>query len=88
MLWPHTGYVWIAKRPCGRVSALAHDTPGNERLTQKMVQRWLDRGDSVSRIPLSEKLSPSICWPGEPCACRDAVPRQPQQAPLIEGDIL
>jgi len=57
--------IYIAKRPCGRVSALFWDDKGSEAETRKSIDRWIKRGDSVALIDVDalEKLEP-ICKQG------------------------
>lgn len=44
------GFMYIARRPCGKVSAAAWDDEGYEKETAKSVAEWLRRGDKVERI--------------------------------------
>lgn len=42
------GFMYLAKRPCGRVSAMCWDEPGFEKDTAKHVAEYIRRGDKVS----------------------------------------
>jgi hypothetical protein len=44
------GFQYLAKRPCGRVSATCWDDPGHEKSTAKAIQTYVARGDTVERI--------------------------------------
>lgn len=44
------GYAYVAKRPCGRISAMCWDDPGHEKDTSKHVASYIKRGDQVERI--------------------------------------
>ena len=44
------GFMYIAKRPCGRVSATSWDEKGHEKSIAKDVAEWIKRGDKVERI--------------------------------------
>lgn len=44
------GFMYIAKRPCGRVSAASWDDKGREKDIAKSVASWIRRGDTVERI--------------------------------------
>lgn len=79
------GWVWIAKKPCGKVSAVANDTLGDAAATSAMLRRWLDRGDSICRIPKSQRIGPAVCSPGEPCVCRDCGYTADRQRALFPG---
>lgn len=46
----HLGFMYLARRPCGRVSASCWDDPGYEKSTAKEVARYIKRGDSVERV--------------------------------------
>lgn len=43
------GFMYVAKRPCGKVSAMTWDDPGHEKSIAKSVSRWIKRGDTVER---------------------------------------
>lgn len=47
---PIIGYWYIAKRPCGRASALAWDDDKYKKDTAKSVAEWIRRGDTVERV--------------------------------------
>lgn len=59
------GFMYLAKRPCGRVSAMAWDDAGYEKSTAKSVASWLRRGDKVERVEVFEgdTLPETICRP-------------------------
>lgn len=42
--------MYIARKPCGRISAMAWDDPGYEKSTAKFVAECIKRGDTISRI--------------------------------------
>lgn len=44
------GWMYIARRKCGRVSAMCWDDKGHEKDTAKHVADYIKRGDSVERI--------------------------------------
>lgn len=44
------GYMYIAKRPCGKVSAASWDDNGHKKDIAKSVASWIKRGDVVERI--------------------------------------
>lgn len=57
------GFMYLAKRPCGRVSAMAWDDEGNEKSTAKSVASWLRRGDKVERVEIfnGDPVPETIC---------------------------
>lgn len=61
------GFMYVAKRPCGKVSAAAWDDPGYEKDTAEGVADWIKRGDSVERVerfdgdPMPEWICRSKC---------------------------
>lgn len=60
------GYQYIARRPCGKVSAMAWDDPGHEKDTAKFVSRCIRRGDAVSRVAV-HKGDPMPDWVCQEC---------------------
>jgi len=44
------GFLWIAKRPCGKVSAMSWEDRGAEVEVAESIARWRDRGDAVERV--------------------------------------
>lgn len=44
------GFMYVARRPCGKVSAMSWDDPGHEKETAKSVANWIKRGDKIERI--------------------------------------
>lgn len=73
------GFMYLAKRPCGRVSAMCWDEPKHEKSTSKLIVECLRRGDTVERVERfeGEKLPELICRPG----CTDCI-QKPEAAPL------
>lgn len=68
------GYMYLARKSCGKVSAAAWDDKGHEKDTAKSVARWVARGDTVQRVARHEG-DPQPDWScarSEQCACRDA----------------
>lgn len=62
------GFMYIARRPCGKVSASCWDDPGYEKSTAKEVAGYIKRGDSVERVERFEN-DPQPDWVCEPgCA--------------------
>lgn len=46
----HLGALYIARRKCGKVSAMCWDDPGSEKSTAKHVSEYIKRGDQVERV--------------------------------------
>lgn len=44
------GYAYIAKRPCGKVSAMCWDDAGYEKEVADHVASYIKRGDAVERV--------------------------------------
>lgn len=44
------GFMYLAKRPCGKISAASWDDPGHEKDVAKSVASWIRRGDTVERV--------------------------------------
>ena len=46
------GHCYIARRPCGRASAMAWDeeNPEHKKELARTVSAWIERGDSVNRV--------------------------------------
>lgn len=68
------GYIYIARRPCGKVSGMSWDDPGEEKSNAKFVSNWIKRGDKVERLEVFEgdPMPEQICFPG--CnKCKDGV---------------
>ncbi len=65
------GYMYIAKRPCGKVSATFWEEKGSEKELAKAVSRWIKRGNVVERIARYENdsLPEMICYIG----CKECV---------------
>lgn len=59
------GFMYLAKRPCGKVSAMAWDDAGYEKSTANSVARWLRRGDEVERVEVfkGDPMPETICRP-------------------------
>lgn len=70
------GFMYLAKRPCGRITAMAWDDPEYAKSTGKSVARWISRGDAVERIEVKkgDAIPDLICRKSEVCACRGDVP--------------
>ena len=63
------GFMYIARRPCGRVSATCWDDPSYEKSTAKLVADYIRRGDTVQRVERFEK-DPQPDWVcGGKCEC-------------------
>lgn len=68
------GTMYVARKPCGRVSAACWYDPKDAADTAKSVARWIKRGDTVEMLK-RYKGDPQPDWccaSGQPCACRDA----------------
>lgn len=65
------GFMYLAKRPCGKVSAMCWDEPKYAKDTAKTVADYIRRGDAVERIERFEgdPLPEMICRPG----CRECM---------------
>ena len=68
------GYIYLARKPCGKVSATSWDDKGAENDNARSIARWLRRGDTVEKVLRYEGDPPPAwcCTSGEPCACRAA----------------
>ena len=61
------GWIYIARRECGKVSAMRWDDPGAEKEAAKSLAEWVRRGDQVERVerygndPLPEWICRSGC---------------------------
>lgn len=68
------GFMYVAVRPCGKLSAAAWDDPGHAKSIAQSVASWIKRGDTVSRIERKEgdKQPEWSCYSDEPCACRES----------------
>jgi hypothetical protein len=64
------GFMWVARKPCGKVSALAWDDDDNESI-RKSLTDWADRGDQVERIERFEgqELPEIMCRDRTECDC-------------------
>lgn len=60
------GFMYIARRKCGKVSAMSWDDPGSEKEAAKSLAAWVRRGDTVERIEVFEgdPMPEWICRPG------------------------
>ena len=78
------GHMYIACRPCGRVSASSWDDVGAKKETAKSVAKWIARGDDVSRVAVHEGDPPInwVCRAAEPCACRDGISKANKMAEI------
>lgn len=59
------GFMFVAKRPCGKVSAMVWDDTGYEESTAKTVATWVIRGDVVERLEVfkGDPVPETICKP-------------------------
>lgn len=57
----YLGAVYIARRPCGKVSAMCWDDKGHEKETAKLVAGYIKRGDTVERVDRYEN-DPQPDW--------------------------
>ncbi|MBI5917821.1 MAG: hypothetical protein HY849_00380 [Nitrosomonadales bacterium] len=59
------GFIYLARRPCGKVSAMYWDEPGHEREIAKSVANWIRRGDKVERVEVFEgdPMPEQVCLP-------------------------
>jgi hypothetical protein len=74
------GFMYIAKRACGKASAMAWDDPGYGKATAKLVAGWIRRGDKVERVERFEG-DPQPEWICIPCTrCTGD-----SHVPFIEG---
>ena len=68
------GTMYVAKKPCGKLSAAGWYDPDDAKDIAKSVARWMARGDTVETLK-RYKGDPQpewCCERGAPCACRDA----------------
>jgi hypothetical protein len=65
------GFMYIARRACGKVSATSWDDAGEEKENAEHIVEWVKRGDKVERIEIFEgdPMPECICRTG----CRDCV---------------
>jgi len=68
------GHMYLARKPCGKVSAASWDDKGAEKDNAKSIASWVMRGDTVEKVARHEgdQQPDWCCASGEPCACRDA----------------
>jgi hypothetical protein len=65
----HLGFMYIARRPCGRVSASCWDDAEFKKSTAKLVAGYIKRGDAVERVDRYEN-DPQPEWICEgKCKC-------------------
>lgn len=66
------GFMYLARRPCGKVSAAAWDSEEHRKSIGKSVAEWIARGDNVERVERKEDdPQPEwVCNRGDVCACR------------------
>ena len=71
------GFMYLAKRPCGRVSAMAWDEPGLEKITANYVVCLLASGVDVERVERFEGdcIPEMICRTGCDCTTTHQEPR-------------
>jgi hypothetical protein len=62
----YLGVMYLARRPCGKVSATCWDDVGHEKETAKSVAGYIKRGDIVERVERYEHdpMPEWICKPG------------------------
>jgi hypothetical protein len=60
------GFMYIARRKCGKVSAMCRDDPVREKAAAKSLAGWVRRGDTVERVEVFEgdPMPEWICKPG------------------------
>lgn len=60
------GFMYLAKRPCGKVSALSWDDAECKKDIAKSVASWINRGDTVERVERFEgdPQPEYVCMPG------------------------
>ena len=60
------GFMYLAKRPCGKVTASAWDDEGYEKETAKSIAKWIKRGDVIERIEVfdGDPMPEWICYGG------------------------
>ena len=70
----YLGLMYLAIRPCGKVSAAAWDDGfGSPYERRNTLGEWAARGDTVRRMH-RHKGDPQpdwMCATGDPCACRE-----------------
>lgn len=68
------GFMYVAKRQCGRISAMSWDDAGAKREIAKSVAQWVRRGDIVERVARykGDPIPDFICDKKDDCACRKA----------------
>jgi len=67
------GYMYIARKPCGKVVAVVWDDPHYAKETAKSVASWIARGDTIERIPrYKDDPQPDwVCSSKQDCKCMD-----------------
>jgi hypothetical protein len=60
------GFMYLARRACGKVSASCWDEPSYAKDTAKTVAGYIKRGDTVERVERFEgdPMPEFICRPG------------------------
>lgn len=68
------GTMYLARKPCGKVSAGGWYDPKDAKGIAKSVARWIARGDTVETVKRYRGDPPPdwCCAASEQCACRDA----------------
>jgi hypothetical protein len=62
-------FAWVARRPCGKVSAAAWEDGWDEESKSQRLSEWVSRGDTVEREDWSTLEEPEwICYPGCDCS--------------------
>ncbi|WP_040263713.1 hypothetical protein [Pseudomonas massiliensis] len=69
------GHLYIARRACGKVSAMCWDDANDKKGTAKCVAGYIKRGDSVEHVERFEgdPMPEWICRPG----CNDCMGVKP-----------
>ena len=79
------GYMYIARRPCGKVSGRCWDEPGYRKYTAKEVAGYIKRGDYVERVERFEN-DPQPEWICEPGCSKCKQPDTEVDRPAPEGE--
>lgn len=67
-------YVYIAKRPCGKISAACYDDAGYEKDTAKAIAEYIKRGDALTRVLKTKDVMSKDKWMCRECsgkACKE-----------------
>jgi len=68
------GTMYVARKPCGKVSAAGWYEGAAAKDIAQSVARWIARGDTVETVKRyrGDPQPEWCCASAEPCACRDA----------------